>query len=48
MAEADEEIYLRYVAEDNDADLETLLVRHRDGLLLFLYGFVKTVHRNML
>ncbi len=41
MKESDEDIYLRYVADDNDADLETLLARHRDGLLLFLYGFVK-------
>lgn len=39
--ETDEEVYLRYVNEDNDADLETLLIRHRDGLLLFLLGFVR-------
>ena len=39
--ETDEEIYLRYVTEDDDADLEALLVRHRDGLLLFLMGFVR-------
>ena len=39
--ETDEEIYLRYVTEDDDADLETLLVRYRDGLLLFLLGFVR-------
>ena len=37
----DEEIYLRYRANDDDADLETLLIRHRDGLLLFLLGFVR-------
>ena len=39
--ETDEEIYLRYLAEDDDRDLETLLVRHREGLLLFLMGFVR-------
>ena len=41
MTETDEELYLRYVTEDDDADLEALLVRHRDGLLLFLLGFVR-------
>ena len=39
--ETDEEIYLRYMKKEDDADLETLLVRHRDGLFLFLLGFVK-------
>ncbi len=39
--ETDEKIYLRYAAEDDDADLEALLIRHRDGLLLFLLGFVR-------
>ena len=39
--ETDEEVYLRYVKEDDDADLETLLIRHREGLLLFLLGFVR-------
>lgn len=39
--ETDEEVYLRYVKEDNDTDLETLLIRHRDGLMLFLLGFVR-------
>ena len=39
--ETDEEIYLRYRANDDDADLETLLIRHRDGLLLLLFGFVR-------
>lgn len=40
MSETDEALYRRYLAEDNDADLEALLVRHRDGLLLFLFSFV--------
>jgi len=39
--ETDEEVYSRYVKEDDDADLETLLIRHREGLLLFLLGFVR-------
>ncbi len=39
--ETDEEIYLRYMTTDDDADLEALLIRHREGLLLFLLGFVR-------
>ena len=39
--ETDEEIYLRYMTTDDDADLEALLQRHREGLLLFLLGFVR-------
>ena len=38
--ETDEQIYLRYKETDDDADLEALLSRHREGLLLFLLGFV--------
>ena len=38
--ETDEEVYLRYMTTDDDADLEALLLRHREGLLLFLLGFV--------
>ena len=41
MNEKDEDIYLRYIAKDDDKDLETLLTRYRDGLFLFLMGFVK-------
>ena len=41
--ETDEEIYLRYTAEEDDADLEALLIRNRDSLLLFLMGFVRNV-----
>ena len=41
MSETDEAIYQRYRAAENDADLETLLLRHREGLLLFLLGFVR-------
>ena len=35
------EVYLRYITEYNDKDLETLLVAYRDGLYLFLLSFVK-------
>jgi len=41
--ETDEEVYLRYRISDDDADLETLLIRHRERLLLFLLGFVRNV-----
>ncbi len=41
MNETDEEIYQRYRAEDSDADLEALLIRHGEGLFLFLLGFVR-------
>ncbi len=41
--ETDEEIYLRYAERNDDADLEVLLIRHKEGLLLFLLGFVRNV-----
>ena len=41
MTDKDEEVYLRYIEKDDDKDLETLLTRHRDGLFIFLMGFVK-------
>ena len=41
MTETDEELYLRYAAEDDDADPEILLTRYRDGFL-FLPGFVRS------
>ena len=37
MSETDEALYRRYLAEENVADLEALLARHRDGLFLFLF-----------
>ena len=37
--ETDEEIYVRYMKKDDDADLEALLEHNREGLLLFLMGF---------
>lgn len=39
--ETDEDIYLRYRSNDDDADLEILLDRHKEGLFLFLLGFVR-------
>ena len=39
--ETDEQIYLHYTETDDDADLKALLTRHREGLLLFLLGFVR-------
>ena len=42
MSDTDEALYRRSRAEDNDADLEALLARHRDGLLLFLFSFVRS------
>ena len=43
LNETDEAIYLRYVANDDENDLEALLIRHREGLLLFLLGFVYSI-----
>ena len=37
-----EEVYLRYITEYNEKDLEQLLLVYRDGLFLFLLGFVKS------
>ena len=42
LSDSDEELYLRYIAKEDDEDLETLLIRHREGLYLFLLGMVKT------
>lgn len=41
MDEKDEVIYLRYIEKEDDKDLETLLIRYRDGLFIFLMSFVK-------
>lgn len=41
MKETDEALYSRYLETDDDGDLEILLARHREGLLLFLLGFVR-------
>ena len=40
--EKPEEIYLRYITEYNENDLATLLITYREGLYLFLLGYVKS------
>ncbi|MCR4771647.1 MAG: sigma-70 family RNA polymerase sigma factor [Oscillospiraceae bacterium] len=40
MAETDETLYRRFLAEHNEEDLRVLLERHREQLLLFLNGYV--------
>ena len=40
MNETDEVLYSRYLETDDDGDLAILLARHREGLLLFLLGFI--------
>ncbi|MCR4804269.1 MAG: RNA polymerase sigma factor [Clostridia bacterium] len=40
MRETDEQLYSRFLAEGNSADLAELLERHRDSLTLFLFGIV--------
>ena len=36
----DEVIYSRFLKERNEEDLRILLIRHKDPLLFFLYGYV--------
>lgn len=36
-----EEVYLRYITEYDDRDLEALLLAYRDGLYLFLLSYVR-------
>ena len=36
------EVYLRYITEYSDKDLEALLLAYRDGLYIFLLSFVKS------
>lgn len=40
MHESDELIYQRYLKDKDERDLCTLLERHREGLMLFLFGYV--------
>lgn len=40
MYETDEQIYRRYLSEKNEDDFCILLERHRESLMLFLFGFV--------
>ena len=41
MRETDEVIYHRSLKERNENDLRTLLERHRESLILFLFGYVR-------
>jgi len=43
MIETDELIYRRFLAEHNEEDFRVLLERHREGLVLFLYGYVHSM-----
>ena len=38
--ETDERIYDRFITERDEQDLRTLLERHRESLMFFLYGYV--------
>ena len=40
MMETDERIYDRFITERDEQDLRTLLERHRESLMFFLYGYV--------
>ena len=40
MNESDEILYARFLKKQDNEDLKTLLARHREGLTLFLYGFL--------
>ena len=43
MMEIDEAIYRRFLAEHNEEDFRVLLERHREGMVLFLYGYVHSM-----
>ena len=43
MAETDEQLYSRFLARGDSADLGALLERHGEGLTLFLYGYVRSM-----
>ncbi len=43
MIETDELIYRRFLAEHNEEDFRVLLERYREGLVLFLYGYVHSM-----
>ena len=40
MIESDEAIYRRFLTEQKEEDFRILLERHKESLMLFLYGFV--------
>ena len=43
MHETDEILYRRFLREEQEEDLRVLLERHREGLTLFLFGFVRNM-----
>ncbi len=43
MHETDEILYSRFLREEREEDLRVLLERHREGLTLFLFGFVRNM-----
>ncbi|MBO5496448.1 MAG: RNA polymerase sigma factor [Oscillospiraceae bacterium] len=43
MRKTDEVIYRRFLADHHEDDLRILLERHREGLVLFLYGYVHSM-----
>lgn len=42
MPESDELLYRRFLADRSEEALKTLLQRHREGLTLFLYGYLRS------
>ena len=43
MRESDETLYRMYLSEGNEEALRELLLRHREGLTLFLFGYVRNM-----
>jgi RNA polymerase sigma-70 factor (ECF subfamily) len=43
MRESDEELYRVYLAEGSEDALRELLLRHRESLTLFLFGYVRNM-----
>ena len=43
MRESDETLYRSYLSEGSEEALRELLLRHREGLTLFLYGYLKSM-----
>lgn len=43
MTESDETLYGRFLAERREEDFRELMERHRESLILFLYGYVHSM-----
>lgn len=43
MTMTDEALYSRYLADHSESDFRILLERHRESLVLFLYGYVHSM-----